>query len=367
MVVGTAAQPAVRSPLSGQSPPDPTAGHYRDLDGLRGVLAVTVMLYHFGINVLITRVSGGLIHDAPWGAMVDFFFLLSGFVLARAYLRNPRSLRQILIERAFRLMPVHIVLMTLFAPVFLATVDRTPGELLADWTATSVYFGTERWNGPSWSMNIELYLSIILGLAATRIAVLPRRLAAGLLVLGLAAMSALAWRMALGEEHYVLRGVVGLAAGALLYRCADLAEPGAQAGTGSAWKLPALTAAMLLCVLAAGIFPVAAVFGPSIMALAVWAGLRSRSFLGKGPFAFVGTLSYTVYMVHQNLKSALLYALGRSEFGGDLAIKAVLIAAVFVAAWLLTRFVEMPAMNYGKRLSRRGAAHAAEVRASCSH
>ena len=54
------------------------AAHFLALDGLRGVAAFAVVLYHLG------EVFGPPIPvNAPLA--VDFFFMLSGFVLAHAY------------------------------------------------------------------------------------------------------------------------------------------------------------------------------------------------------------------------------------------------------------------------------------------
>ena len=317
---------------------------------MRGILAVVVMLYHYGINVLIERLTGGVIANAPWGAVVDFFFILSGFVLSRAYLRNPRSITRVFIERIMRLMPVHLALMALCAPLYLAIYDFGRREIFADWSAISVFLGTERWNGPSWSINIELYLPVLLA------AILPwqRRLPAVsawvVLAILLALDGWLAYRLALGEENFLLRGIAGLATGSVLYRCVTLSPPGAGGGR---WLLPALTIGMLFAILLSGWQPIIATVGPVLAALAVWSGSAARSILGRGIFAFVGALSYTIYMVHTPLKDAVLYAMGQDDFGGAVGIKLVLIAGVVLLAWLLTKLVELPGMRLGKAISRR--------------
>jgi peptidoglycan/LPS O-acetylase OafA/YrhL len=71
-----------------------TAAHFRELDGMRGVLAVTVMLFHFGLSTLIQRVSFGTLPRSDWGLCVDFFFLLNGFVLCHSYRRRSVSLAE---------------------------------------------------------------------------------------------------------------------------------------------------------------------------------------------------------------------------------------------------------------------------------
>jgi hypothetical protein len=57
--------------------------HYQILDGLRGVAALTVVIFHtFEAYANVDRFTQTLNHGY---LAVDFFFLLSGFVVAYAY------------------------------------------------------------------------------------------------------------------------------------------------------------------------------------------------------------------------------------------------------------------------------------------
>lgn len=56
--------------------------HYEILDGLRGVAAVLVMLYHIGEGFATSPVDQSVNHGY---LAVDFFFILSGFVTGYAY------------------------------------------------------------------------------------------------------------------------------------------------------------------------------------------------------------------------------------------------------------------------------------------
>ncbi len=59
-----------------------TRPHFEVLDGLRGVAAVAVVVFHF-MEIAITELSKNFITHAYLA--VDFFFCLSGFVIAYAY------------------------------------------------------------------------------------------------------------------------------------------------------------------------------------------------------------------------------------------------------------------------------------------
>ena len=71
---------ALRGPGSHRLPArPPTRVHFGDLDFLRGIAAIVVMLFHFGQRT-------GLPALAPHGYLaVDLFFVMSAFVLSHAY------------------------------------------------------------------------------------------------------------------------------------------------------------------------------------------------------------------------------------------------------------------------------------------
>jgi Acyltransferase family len=80
--------------------------HYTALDGLRGFAAISVVLFHIGhwLDAPLLAANSGL--------AVDFFFCLSGFVLALAYDRRFRaglSNFQFIRIRLIRLMPLTIL------------------------------------------------------------------------------------------------------------------------------------------------------------------------------------------------------------------------------------------------------------------
>ena len=90
--------------------------HYAALDGLRGVAAFSVLLYHLGhwLNKPFLASNAGL--------AVDFFFCLSGYVLSVAYrarLDSGMPATTFMRIRLIRLMPM-IVIGTLFSSGYLA-------------------------------------------------------------------------------------------------------------------------------------------------------------------------------------------------------------------------------------------------------
>ena len=94
-----------------------TKPHYELLDGLRGVAALTVVCYHlfeaYATSHLDQRINHGYL-------AVDFFFLLSGFVISYAYDDRWKrmSIREFLTRRAIRLHPMVIMGALIGAAIF---------------------------------------------------------------------------------------------------------------------------------------------------------------------------------------------------------------------------------------------------------
>lgn len=150
-------------------------GHFKALDGARGIAALAVMLYH------VSSAAG----SGTWlsGAFlaVDFFFLLSGFVVARSYeerLRNGgMTLRSFVWTRVARLYPLYIAAsvigLTYFATkMVLGTPDApTIKELAAAFPSTiallpqpsaiSWGFAEFPFAPSAWSLSFELWFTII--------------------------------------------------------------------------------------------------------------------------------------------------------------------------------------------------------------
>ncbi|MGT2479189.1 acyltransferase family protein (plasmid) [Methylobacterium oryzae CBMB20] len=125
--------------LPGSTAPSPTdkVGHYAALDGIRGLSALYVLLFHTGhwLDVPWLAVNGGL--------SVDTFFTLSGFVLARAYKDRKDRLSNVdfLLQRLVRLMPVIALSLFISAPYVALRNSMTSGATYASQIAAAVLLG----------------------------------------------------------------------------------------------------------------------------------------------------------------------------------------------------------------------------------
>jgi peptidoglycan/LPS O-acetylase OafA/YrhL len=146
--------------------------HFGLLDGLRGVAAAAVVLYHFGDRAALPLLL-------PRGYLaVDFFFVLSGFVIARAYggrIHAGLNLSRFVGMRLIRLLPM-LLPGTLFGA--LLEIGRPHlGAATGDWPTVALAFvlgalaiplpiatNLEHTifpiNGPVWSVFFEIVVNI---------------------------------------------------------------------------------------------------------------------------------------------------------------------------------------------------------------
>ncbi|MFQ5900392.1 MAG: acyltransferase family protein [Thermodesulfobacteriota bacterium] len=131
---------------------------FNALDALRGFAAIMVVWYHYG--------------DGPGYLAVDFFLVLSGFVLSHSYLYSTETkAKTFIVNRIARLYPLHLFTLAIFVIMFfiyhgvLPTYkDGTLFTLFQNITLThNIGFNPKgvTWNFPSWSISVEFWVNII--------------------------------------------------------------------------------------------------------------------------------------------------------------------------------------------------------------
>ncbi|RZJ36784.1 MAG: acyltransferase, partial [Brevundimonas sp.] len=95
------------------APANPAHRRFEALDSLRGVCAILVVLFHMPVAA----------HWRDWGLIqhsylfVDYFFVLSGFVIAHAYsqrLKTPTDAGRFMVRRLGRVWPLHVLMLAAF-------------------------------------------------------------------------------------------------------------------------------------------------------------------------------------------------------------------------------------------------------------
>lgn len=361
------AQPAPAIPKTAAS-----SGFRAEIQGLRAVAVLLVVLYHLWPGTL----SGGFVG-------VDVFFVISGYLITAHIHREVTttgtlSLRRFWARRMRRLLPASLLVLAVSAA---ATVLFLPATL---WTmtarqiaASAAYF--QNWllandavdymaqdNVPTvaqhyWSLSVEEQFYAFWPVLVLGLAVLAARLPGGrrdrlvpLLVAGLTVIAAvsLVWSITATADDqsraYFITPtrIWEFAAGGLL---AVLAVDGVRLG------LPLrrlLSAAGLVAILVAAVlfdessrFPGWIALLPVLGTVAVIAagsdGARFTPgwFLARRPMTFVGDISYSVYLWHWPLIVILPFVTGADLRTVD---KLGILAGTMVLAWVSKIAVEDP-------------------------
>ncbi len=358
-------------------------GRFVALDSLRGLAALGIVFYHMGD---VGWVAGLRPFRQGW-MLVDFFFVLSGFVIAASYgerLAHGYPRGRFLLVRLGRVYPLHIATVALwlalewlvFRPVLHEAhpwSELARGVLLLDAFAR----GAGNFYAPvSWAVAVELVLYVLAaglfgrGRAAIALAIIVAALSAWALTSGF---------NELGFGRLLQRGLLGFPLGVACYwlhRRLRAIEPGrAWSSIAEGGLLAALLTFMALPGRTAGSIPLAALlYTALVLVFARDGGIASRA-LGWRPLVALGQLSFAIYMVH------LLFVLlpnrflprlfeasghpewarpGRHTFGLEsvappewLATLLTLgLAALAVgAAWLAWRYIEEPARRWTRRFA----------------
>lgn len=375
-------QPRPR-PGSGSSGGSPFRG---DIEGLRAIAVLLVLLYHAGV----TQLSGGFVG-------VDVFFVVSGFVITNQLVREIESTGRLSLwrfygRRAKRLLPAAGLVLVVTAVVAWLLAPRVhwqsiggdivgAGAYVVNWVfaARSVDYLAED-VAPSpvlhfWSLAVEeqfyllwpLVILALIGLwrlrqrrsASKHVSGTPRRghLALGLLLL--IVVPSLVFSIVYTQSHPSEAFFVTptrlweLGVGGLLALGAARLEtlPRFVAGL-VAWLGLGLLLTSAFLVDANTPWPGYWALAPVLGTAAVIAGgFRAKRWgpaglLGTAPFVWVGGLSYSLYLWHWPLLRFWEWEQGTPTVWVGLGI----VAASFLPAWLAYTLVESP-LRYARALS----------------
>lgn len=301
----------------------------RSLDALRGVAISLVVLSH---NMPSALVAWTVPNIAPLcgEAGVTLFFFLSGYLIDRN-LSIDGDLVSYAARRAARILPMYWL-----SIVLVLAFDRhwTGKDVLLNATFLAPVTKTERMAGVYWTLYIEVLFycvaPVLKGLGDRVLKALP---------FAFLAIYAVFWLQ--------VGGVPGHAPYHLIYCIA-----GMQLGL---WQRGALSSSWIGSLLAllgvsAGVFsPISPLIGVSALAVGMLAWAVLRYGLDSRAIAFVGTVSYSWYLLHVIVGTPIrdaVVALGAAGWISSLSGPAV----TLVLSALTYGLLERPAIELGKRL-----------------
>ena len=349
---------------------------YVFLDGCRGVAAICVMLFHS------SQIFGIYTFQSAYFA-VDFFFMLSGYVLYKAYYDRPRiNLEQFLLLRIVRLYP-NFLFGLIFGSIilyFMSTMgysNFSPNQILSSFFINIVYIPyfnhqiiinhfhlcSFYQSHPSWSLFFEM--------AASAIFIPIARKTTN--YIGIVAVFALAFTLWIGFFDDLGRGRIGLTfaggafsetfiggfprvffnfvVGILLARIPSSSRE---------WRKPQIISVILLCLLVAWFIVPDFATGKSIyylMSILVifpllifyGSGLEIEDSLIGTMSNFLGWLSYPLYCLHFPVTRLVQMLIVIGAIKPDSAILASTAISIILSV-IICKFADEPLRKYFSRI-----------------
>jgi len=362
------------------------------LDGLRGVLALYVLLTHMAPFAALPAWIAWLLSHGE--AAVDVFFVLSGLVIVRSLEHYNYRARPFLIARVARIFPVFLPVFALAVIVQPVAVDfvRMPWigpdsparEIWSDgwphaWLAelalhlTMLHGVFPHWVlpnawvtflGAAWSLSTEWQFYALVALIGVRFGRGEHGRSRLVLLLLCIAVAGLAWRWVTPSDWWFSRAFLPNKA---MYFALGAASAGLVEDPRR-WPrfVIVVCVVMLLCLhqdnalkVAEPLVWVICLAAQSVQGRlgAAWFGLRGLGRLLCGlTLRRLGAISYCLYLVNEPLQKLLGVMLAHVAAGGSTTFTLLWVpGAVLIplcAAWWLHIQIEVPALHRGRMLAR---------------
>jgi peptidoglycan/LPS O-acetylase OafA/YrhL len=356
------------------------------LDSLRGVCALMVALFHFNAYSIFKQVA--FFRNAY--LFVDFFFVLSGFVIAANYqsrLASGFGIQKFMLLRFGRLYPLYFAVLICFfiaeaafgGPFNFAPPQKSFDTALANIFLVQIFgiFSFDTWNWPGWSIAAEFWTCVLYAVIVT---VWPQRLMAILVALSLISLYFILSQSTTGinvtYNFGMMRSVIGFSTGVVLFAIWEKTHS-YQLDERLAFVMEVLCVCFVIIFVSAVAQTNFSLFAPFVFAVVVYVFAKERgpisSLLKHQIFVALGLLSYSTYLVHLFVARMLVASansfeamsghrliakvphegeiidvLGLNLTEGNLWASVYLMLVVGVAA-LTYRYIEVPSRQWFRR------------------
>jgi len=328
----------------GISPAEP-AKRVLELDALRGLAALAVTIFHYTTHY--EKEIGHVVppdYGFPAGNYgVQLFFMISGFVIFMT-LKNTRNALDFVVSRFSRLYPMYwtAILLTVFIvyTIGLPNQQASLPQVIVNFTMFQQILGVEHLDGSYWTLQVELFFYAQM-LFWFLIGKLDRIHIIVILWLAIAAIFGVTEQYGIHISHtarelLLARHIPFFAIGIMFYRIH------AQIGRNASNYTMIAACIATTAIARPHVYTWTAVACTGIFWLFTQGHLkvlRARSFV------FLGTISYSLYLLHQVIGFDLLWQLEHAGLSGNLAAPTAVLLMCALAS-LTTFYVEKPANRW---------------------
>lgn len=336
------------------------------LDSFRGLFAFVVAIFHYKAAGPISQLA--LFQQGDY--FVDFFFVLSGFIIYHNYTHLTAGNQQLrfMKNRFFRIYPLHIVMLLVFlvmetlkyglyekglfkSPVFVKNNLST--------FFVNVFFGqsfsmtSAGWNYPSWSISAEMvtYLIFCFSIVYINRLTLSKRIISFLAIV-LTALSIIYSingnvDIKLINNFSMVRCMYGFFAGCITYEVYKLivSEQRQQKTVITALEVVTLLTSLLLTSYLpeqlSFLLPIS--YAISVLVFSLEGGTLSQ-WLNNKLLNKVGNLSYSIYMTHAAIAIVFEIVLGVLKVKSPIFLSVALVAyvaTIFLVSTITHQYVEV--------------------------
>jgi peptidoglycan/LPS O-acetylase OafA/YrhL len=348
------------------------------LTSLRGIAALFILLHHITLYLLPEqgKFVGGftpfLQKSYLW---VDFFFILSGFIMTHVYRETfnvPftwQTFRRYMISRFARIYPLHFIMLVCFVvleftTLYLYSQTETPlpfeelpfgvkhsiKSLITNILMLQTLHSYSSWNEPAWAISAEWILYFFIPLIIFYAARSHYFCDCALIFLAYLCLFFMSWHI--GNLDFLtwkslLRCTSDVIIGVLSYKFF------LQTRVSRPWGNSLLTWALLLATLTTICLPINHALTILIFPLLVIsaASIKPHSFLASSPLLLLGRISYSIYIVHwfvlQLVAKTVLWLTGKA-LRNQLTLAqmpfmtALIVLSVIFISFIVYKYLEEP-------------------------
>jgi peptidoglycan/LPS O-acetylase OafA/YrhL len=369
-----------------------------NLTALRGIAALLTVIFH--INIVLP-VFGGQLVDGRISSimnrmylMVDFFFVLSGFILCYVYSGYfegtviAKDFKKFTIARFARVYPLHIFSL-LLTSLFLFLLHQWGAKVspILDVENSSYSFITNllllhsmnlhQWftfTHASWSISTEWWMYMLFPFLVGPLIKLSKigRVAifalciTGYLVIGyvlvplvkvpdkISFLRVSPFSLNVAYQFGFFRCVFGFVIGMLVYF--GYKRNWSRQLFSSGYTFLVLVSGLILCMHFAVLDVITVLFFPCILLSAAYGNEKLNSLLASKPLQALGDWSFSIYLIHQAFLYQGVALLSNPDKTGITVPKLemldswiaciVFVVFVFFVSYLTYRFIELPARNF---------------------
>jgi len=320
---------------------------YSELDALRGIAAIAVVLFHFtyGYDNGLNLISNNKFYFKYGYLGVHLFFIISGFVIFMT-LEKATNSTSFAISRFSRLFPAYwtailltIIITTLLSVPFQKNI-YTIKQVLVNFTMLQFWFKIKDVDGAYWTLAVELTFYIIMWLLYITKQLNNIQWICTIWLL----LSIIFSSFTLPLQNYI--NVILILKQAPLF-CAGIAfflikTKGDTVYLHLLVLASIITELLILSDTTKDLVPHLIII--SLFLVFYLFIFEKLKFLSNAVFVFWGSISYSLYLIHENIGFAIIYWL-KKLFDNQLFYISVTSIIIIGLAYMITNFIEKPAMS----------------------